>query len=321
MLPSLQQKIESAKNIAIFWHKNPDGDCIWSMLGFWALLEKLGKKVKFFTPTLPSRIYDFLKETKKISSKFDYGNYDLLLFLDFSEYSRISSFYDQDPGYFDNHDIVVFDHHVYEHKYQNRNIISDPTAMSACEVIFEYTYTLWPKYYDKDIATYFYLWLTTDSWNFRYDEDHERILSNALNLIKLWADKKNIVNNAFRKKSFAGVKMMELMFKRLQKKWWLVYTRYTEKDLKKMGIDRDEADFWQIIIQDIDEAKVTVIFRDDPINKKCCLSFRSKYVDVQKIAKHFGGWWHIHAAWCTIPRKWTFQQQVKDLGSKISKMI
>lgn len=318
---NIKQIIESARNIALFGHKNPDWDCIWSMLGFGGLLQKMGKKVKYFTPTLPSRIYDFLPEIKKISSEFDYEKYDLLVFLDFSEISRIQDFYDLNHWYFDKKQIVVIDHHIYSWSNDNWHVISDPKAMSACEVIFETTYKRRPSLYTAKIATYLYLWLTTDSGNFRYDEDHKRILTNALQLIELGADKKMIVNNAFRKKSFAGVKMMEIIFKRLQKKWDLVYTRYTDKDLNKLWIDREEADFGQIIVQDIDEAKVTVIFRTDEESKKCCISLRSKYTDVQKIAKFFGGGGHIHAAGCTQQRIWSFKQQVEDLSSQISKMI
>lgn len=321
MEKDIKQLLESAKNIALFWHKNPDGDCIGSLLGFGKLLEKMEKKTSYFTPTLPSRIYDFLPEIKKISSIFDYGDYDLLVFLDFSEMSRIDSFYQANPNYFDEHQVIVIDHHVYKDNKKNRKVITDDTAMSACEIIFEHTYQRWPNLYDAQIATCLYLWLTTDSGNFRYDEDHKRILTNALRLVELWANKKRIVDNAFRKKSFAGVKMMQLMFKRLQKKWELIYTRYTDKDLKKLNIDREEADFWQIIIQDIDEAKVTVIFRDDKESNKCCMSLRSKYVDVQSIAKAFGWWWHVHAAWCAVTRSWTFQQQVDEISTKIANMI
>lgn len=317
----IQQLLESANSIALFWHRNPDGDCIGSLLGFGKLLEKMGKNVKYFTPTLPSRIYNFLPEIQKINSTFDFGNYDLLVFLDFSEFNRIDCFYQKNQAYFDSHETIVIDHHVYADSKKNRNVITDASAMSACEVIFEHTYQRRSKFYDAQIATYLYLWLTTDSGNFRYDEDHKRILTNALRLVELGADKKTVVNNAFRKKSFGGVKMMELMFKRLQKKWDLVYTRYTEKDLRKKWIDREEADFGQIIIQDIDDAKVTVIFRDDEETNKCCMSLRSKQTDVQKIAKAFGGGWHIHAAGCTVPRSWRFLQQVENISTEMAKMI
>lgn len=317
----IRKIIEKADSIALFSHKNPDGDAIWSLLWFGMLLEKMKKKTSYFTPTLPSRIYDFLPNVEKISSEFDYWKYDVLLFLDFSDYSRIQSFYDKNPDYFNNHTIIVIDHHIYTQKHENWNIVTDHTAVSACEVILEYTYKRWPELYDSTIATYLYLGLTTDSGNFRYDEDHKRILKNALQLIELGADKKTVVNNAFRRKSFAWVKMMELMFKRLQKKWDLVYTRYTNKDIEKLWIDREEADFGQVIIQDIEDAKVTVIFREDKNNNVCTMSFRSKNINVQEIAKHYGWWGHIHAAWCSVPRKWRFVKQVDKLATQITKMI
>jgi hypothetical protein len=48
--------------------------------------------VSYFTPTQPSKIFDFLKATKKIKTEFDYGTYDLLVFVDFSAYKRIDEF-------------------------------------------------------------------------------------------------------------------------------------------------------------------------------------------------------------------------------------
>lgn len=135
--------------------------------------------------------------------------------------------------------------------------------MSTCELVFELTYQRRPQLYDKDIAGCLYLGLTTDSGNFRYDEDHERILTNALNLIRLGADKKDIVNSIFRRKSFHGVKMMARMFDRLVLEEKLAYTRYSDADLEEFGIDREEADFGQVIIQDITEADITLICREE----------------------------------------------------------
>jgi bifunctional oligoribonuclease and PAP phosphatase NrnA len=218
MKNTIKKLLESSTTIALFWHKNPDGDSIGGMLGLGKLLEKMGKKVFYFTPTLPSKMYNFLPDIKKISSSFDYGTYDILVYLDFSETNRIAPFYDVNPAYFDQKTTIVIDHHVYKETNKKRNIISDSSAMSSCELIFEHSYARWPQFYDQQIATYLYLWLATDSGNFRYDEDHKRILHNALSLVNLWADKKLIINNMFRKKSFAGLKMMQILFRRLKEK-------------------------------------------------------------------------------------------------------
>lgn len=76
--------IENAKKIAIFGHMSPDGDCIGAMLGLGRLLEKQKKNVSYFVPNKPSKVFDFVKNIKRIKTNFDYGNYDLLIFVDFT---------------------------------------------------------------------------------------------------------------------------------------------------------------------------------------------------------------------------------------------
>jgi nanoRNase/pAp phosphatase (c-di-AMP/oligoRNAs hydrolase) len=117
----------------------------------------MGKTVSYFTPTLPSSIYDFLSGIHKISSDFDYANYDLLVFLDFSDFGRINSFYQNNLDYFNNHKTVVIDHHIYKDIHENWTVISDKTSMSACELIFEYANQRRPDLFDENIATYLYL--------------------------------------------------------------------------------------------------------------------------------------------------------------------
>jgi len=56
------------------------------------ILEKLGKKVSYFSPDQPNPCFNFLSEIEKIKTNFDYATYDLLIFLDFSPYSRIKKF-------------------------------------------------------------------------------------------------------------------------------------------------------------------------------------------------------------------------------------
>ena len=279
---NIKQIIESADNIALFGHKNPDWDSIWSVLWLSKILQKMGKKTSCFTPNKASKIYDFVDWIEDIAIDFDYANYDILIFLDFSSYDRIGTFYQTNPDYFHKQKILVFDHHLYSKQESNWTMIHDLHSMSACELVFEKTYQRWPELFDSKIATCFYLWLTTDSGNFRYDTDHQRVMWNALKLINLWADKKLVVDNTFRKKSFAGIKMMEKMFARLTQKWWFVYSRYTQQDLTQLWIDRDEADFGQVIIQDIDEAKVTAIFRTDEDDTKIPMS--KKLLDILVVA-------------------------------------
>ena len=60
MLEKIKNCLDEAHSVALFGHENIDGDALWSILGFWALLEKQWKEVSYFTPHKPSHVFEFL---------------------------------------------------------------------------------------------------------------------------------------------------------------------------------------------------------------------------------------------------------------------
>lgn len=88
-LSQIKATLDSAQKIALFGHEHIDGDALGAILGLGKLLEKQGKQVSYFTPNSPSRVFDFLELEEKLQCSFDYGDYDLLVFLDFNQYQRI----------------------------------------------------------------------------------------------------------------------------------------------------------------------------------------------------------------------------------------
>lgn len=293
-MEKIQKIIDWSQKIAIFGHENPDGDAIWSMLWFWRLLEKLWKDVSYFSPDKPSKIFSFLKGFEKIKDKFDYWYYNLIIFLDFSEYSRLWKVFKGKEKYFEENEILVLDHHQVKDVPKNWTIFTDTEATSTCEIILEKTLDVRESYYDKEIATYLYLWLTTDSGNFRYDNNHERILKNALDLIKLWADKKLIIDNFINNKSIGTIKFLKTLIERLVEDWDILYTHYDRDELDEYGIDNEQAWYWLTIIQEIKWPKVIMTMRKEWDILKW--SLRSKDTNVEKIAKQY--WWggHIRAS-------------------------
>jgi len=113
--------------------------------------------------------------------------------------------------------------------------------VSASEIVFEHTYKWRPHLYDKNIATYFYMGIASDSGNFLFGEDNIRMFSNIVKLLKLGAEKDFIVENLFRRKSLKAIKFLQLLINRIKQKEELLYTYYDEKELKKYDIDTEEA--------------------------------------------------------------------------------
>lgn len=309
--------IEKAKNIAIFWHKSPDGDCIWSMLWLGWLLEKQKKTVSYFVPSKPGKMFDFLPDIKKIKTIFDYKNYDLLIFLDITNYNRIEAFTKNHEEYFDKKELLIIDHHPEIKAPEHAKIIRDIHASSTTALILEATKTKWEHFYDKDIASYLYVWLITDTGNFLYEEDSIRTFTNAITLIKLWADKPTITNKIFRRKTIQSVQFSQLLLWRMKKEWDILYTYYQEKELKKYDIDEEQAGWAMYTMQDIEWPKLIILIKEIKNEIKFSLRWRWK-VDCNKIAKWFWWWWHKNAAGFSIQKTWSFLQTINKIVKKIN---
>src|SRR5690606_34123385 len=104
------------------------------------------KQVSYFTPDQPMHDFNFVEKIDLFQTQFDYAkSYDLLLFLDTAtQTSQLKDFRTAYPEYFTNHPTkVVIDHHQTNQGYGNLNII-DPTASSACELLAEIVFELYP---------------------------------------------------------------------------------------------------------------------------------------------------------------------------------
>lgn len=318
-----KKMIKDAKKIALFGHMNPDGDCIGSMLGLWKLLEKQKKRVSYFVPNKPSKIFDFIKDIKRLKSNFDYKKYDLLIFVDFTGIDRMGIVSQANPSYFDTIPRIVFDHHI-PNGIETGILIKDTKSISTCEILFEQTHKWWPDLYDKDIATYLYLGITSDSGNFLFGEDHIRIFSNVIKLLKLWADKDFVVNNLIRKKSLNAMRFLQLLIQRIKQTDNILYTYYDEEELKEYNIDQEEAAYGLHIIQNIDGPEISLLIskRGDMIKwslrAKKTQNKSHKTIDCNSIAKSLWGGWHKLAAGFGLPTKGKFEEQIQEIVNYIT---
>lgn len=291
--------LERSDSIAIFWHENPDWDCIWSMLGLWWLLEKKWKKVSYFTPNPISKIFSFLSGLEKIKSDFDFWIYDVLVFVDFSGYRRMGSITIWNEKYFDENKIIVIDHHLWNEVPEHALVYKDSSVMSNCELIFEITHDKRSEFYDEKIATYLYMWLLTDSGIFRFDrwiKQTKRLFSNSIKLLEFWVDKSELIKNIFRKKSFESVEFMQVLFGRMKHKGKVLYTYFDKGELEDKGIDEEESTYAQFIMQEIWGPKIVVVFKVFPWYIKWSIRTNDMSTNCEKVAAYFGGWWHEAAA-------------------------
>ena len=329
MLQEIKECLDKAHTIALFWHENIDGDALGAILGFWALLEKQWKQVSYFTPNKPGHVFDFLNLWDKIKYEFDYDQYDVLVFLDFNQYSRIPSFTLWHEDYFDSINKIIIDHHKPEEEPLNTLVYRDPSSISTSSLLYEITKDWWMELYDENIATYFYMGLSTDSWNFRYDEWEQSVRSFrvAADLLELWAHKKLIIDEIFRSKSYRSVQFMQLVLWRMQKihieiPWEenvlnVIYSYYEDTELEQYDIDHDEADYWLNIMQDIRNNDLVIFVKK--VDNFLKISLRGRWnIDCSYLANLFWWWWHHNASWLKIQSCWYIEKDVQDFLKQVN---
>ncbi len=320
-LNTIKQKIDSAQKIAIFGHTDPDGDAIWAMLWLWSLLEKQSKDISYFTPTKPWKFFDFINNINEISDEFNYSNnYDLLIFLDFTSLSRIKSFYKDNEDYFQNQTILQIDHHTEDAEKRIDYTIKDKESISTCELVFETTYKRRPELFDAKIATHLYLWITTDSWNFQFDNDHIRTFSNALKLLKLWANKKLILKNIYDTQSLWSIKILQRILKRFEIKQDFIYSYFLEEELEELNIERWDTKKASNILKSIESIELSLVLWTHEWYIRWSLRWKWKY-DCTKIANIFDGGWHKNAAWFAVKIEKDFETTKTNIINNIYKYI
>jgi phosphoesterase RecJ-like protein len=288
----IKKQLEQSHTIAIFGHQSIDGDALGAMYGLGLQLEKQGKQVSYFTPDVPSPLFDFLG-VENLQYTFDYGMYDLLVFVDFTEYNRIAKFTSDFEDYFDTQQKVIVDHHLFDGELPNAIIYRDVVAMSTCELIFELTSQRRgekgnSKFLDEKIATFLYMGIVSDSGNFRHDEKHQtlRLMTNALGTINQGADKQAVIENLFRNKSFEDLQFMQKILGRMKREGDIVYSRYGKEELEALKLHRDSADYALYLMVDIREAQLILLGKEVEEGIKFSIRGKGKY-NCRSLAMHF----------------------------------
>ena len=326
----LKEALEKAQKIAIFGHQSVDGDALGSMFGLGRQLEKMGKEIFYFTPDAPSEQFHFIG-LENLQTEFNYGEYDLLVLVDMAHPYRIEKFYKQHETYFNTEKLLIIDHHLAdivketEEPLQTSLIFRDDTCISCSEIVFELT-SLWrgEKYVTPEIATILYMGIVSDSGNFCHDEWEEsiRVMQDAIELLKQWADKKIVIMHLFNDKSLVEVRFMQKIIDRLQQKGEILYSRYTKEEVEEAWIHLAKAEYALSIMTGIREGEICILWKEKPEwwSIKFSLRGKGKY-NCRDLASHFGGWGHFNAAWCAIDFEWEVEKSVQEFIEKISQMI
>lgn len=271
---------------------NLEGDALGSVLAMYHVLKKLKKQAVVFNNDPTPIAYSFLPSVKVIKNELHDKNFDVALVLDCSDSFRTGKVKD----YLDRARYIVnIDHHISNTYFGDINWV-DPQASSACEMVFKICKAL--DVIDKNIATCLYTGIFTDTGSFTYANTSDAVHKIIGELLKYKVTPNKIYDslhsfcdsNDIR---FIGTILSSLKTDHNNNIAWAVITHWPDK-----GYDLTEVIF--SVFRYLRDVDVFVLFKRLG-RDKVRVNFRSRYkVDVNRVARFFGGGGHKRASGATV---------------------
>ena len=293
----LEEKLLSAKKVAITGHVNPDGDCIGSVLAIYNYISTAYPEIKLSAYLEEfSDKFMFLKNSENIKQSVEEDEeFDLLICVDSADIQRLGF---SEVLLQKSKESINIDHHVTNTKFTDETCL-EADASSTAEVI----YTLLNKEkIDKAVAECLYTGMVHDTGVFRYSCTSPKTMRIAADLMEKGIDYTTIVDESFYEKSYLQNQILgrTLLESILILDGKCIFSYVNRKTMNFYEVTKKDLDG---IIEQLRQTRgvEVAIFLYEVETQKYKVSLRSKNkVDVSKIASLFGGGGHIRAAGCTM---------------------
>jgi len=303
-ISEIRALLASPKDIIITSHRNPDGDALGASLGLYHYLIQSGHQVQILFPSDYPDFFDWMPDIKRI---LDFDNSpeackviaeraQIAFYLDFNSIDRI----DKLGELLDTLNMrkIMIDHHLYPEPAAEF-ILSDTTASSTCEMIFDFICALGDrKAINRTIGDCLYTGIVTDTGSFKYSTSPKlfRIVSELLELgVDDYELQDLIANNL-------NEKQLRLLGHCLDNRMEILpefktgIISLTKEDYATFDIQRGDTEGIVNYLLKLREIQVAAFFMEQPTIVK--MSFRSKGdFSVHELArKHFKGGGHKNAS-------------------------
>jgi phosphoesterase RecJ-like protein len=286
------RNLKSADRILLISHIRPDGDAVGSLLGFGLALRAVGKNVQLVLADGIPSAYKHLKGWDTVR-KQPVESYDLSIVLDCSDIYRVGDFY---QGY-QKPDINI-DHHKTNLFFAKINLV-DQKAVATAEIITQHL-DEWDLPLEREVADALLTGLITDSLGFRTGNMSPDAFRTAARLLETGSRLSYLYNKVLINRTFEATKLWGAGLTSLQREGPLVWTTLTVKDRRNSGYPgNDDGDLINIL-SSIEDAKVSIIFVEQPYDKVKVSWRADPDIDITPLALFFGGGGHPAASGAEI---------------------
>jgi bifunctional oligoribonuclease and PAP phosphatase NrnA len=302
--PALRELITLPHNVAIFSHRNPDGDAIGSALAMRYYLEQYGHTVHVLFPseypeefeTLPGAGDCLIWDLQPDECKSVISRKNCFVLLDFNAWSRIDKmgeFAKQMPA-----KVLMIDHHLYPEPIANF-MYSEPEASSTCEMVYDFIIGMGDKQkLNPKVGECILTGLITDTGSFKH-ATNPKVYRIAADLVERGVDDSAVQDRIFNSQSEKNLRLLgHCLTNRLEiipeYRTGLIWL--TKRDYEEFNIQRGDTEGIVNYILSMKQVRLAAFIHNQPNVVK--LSLRSKGdLDVQEICRaHFNGGGHKNAS-------------------------
>jgi bifunctional oligoribonuclease and PAP phosphatase NrnA len=295
--------LRGQNSFLVLTHYRPDGDAVGSQLALALLLKDLGKQVEAWNDDAVPAKFCFLPHSEIIQRPpAEAKDFDVVIAIDTSTWQRVGTAV---PRIGKKKHFINIDHHVSNEKFAAINWIV-PNAPASGQIVYDLVKRGGFKL-TRDIATCLFAAISTDTGSFSYANTTAESLRVAADLVDAGVNVGEVCRHVYESYPFARLQLLQkaLADITLVDHKRIAYCWVTNEMFDASGAKREDTEGLIDYARSIDGVYVAVLLEELPEPKKVRISLRSKHpkIDVNSIARHFGGGGHHEAAGARITGK------------------
>ena len=298
------KKIKQYDVITIYGHVNPDCDCYGSSIGLREIIKDNFKNKKVYALGFgPTAMFDRLSPYDTVDDETIKKS--LAIIVDCSEIARIS-----EPRITLAKEVLKIDHHIESVPFNDLKWV-DVESIACAQMIAEFAMHYHLKI-SKLAAEALYLGICTDSGRFRYAPTNAKTHRIVAHLYDLGIEPKTMFDILYQSDA-AYVKYQALLVSKFKMtKNNVIYCFADPKDYEQFNLKYEQVSKNVNVIGNIIGCPIWTLFTRSP-EDVIRVEFRSNGLNIQEIAKKYGGGGHKCAAGARL-EGWSWDECMKIIN-------
>lgn len=315
-LEAIARALRRSQFVLVTTHRSPDGDGLGAGLALTRALVKLGGRAVMFNPDPCPDALRFLPGSDALVTALPAEGPDTVVIVDCSEPERVAP------------DLaarlapttwIVIDHHATEAPFGDLRH-NDAAAPASSEIVLRLLAPLGAAL-DAEMAACLYAGLAVDTGNFRFSNATARAFAAAAELAAAGADAPRIAHLLFEEQPVSKLKLAAAALGTLDLDLGgaLATLAVDEAMLAAAGASLADLDGLVNFPRALRGCRVAAVYLVQGGEVRISLRTSVAAVDVERVAREFGGGGHQHAAGCSVHG--TLAEARRALAAAVARML